>query len=96
MIDIDPTTIPLGYTYDDAGNVLTYRHSDGSWYKYTRDVAGNIMTFRHRYGYWYKYTRDAAGRRLTCKNVNGLYSYTYDAAGGCTVTKSHNHEAHHD
>jgi hypothetical protein len=46
MIDpnFDPTTIPLGYTYDDNGDVLSYRHKFGFWCKHTRDDAGRGLT----------------------------------------------------
>ena len=91
MIDFDPTTIPLGHTYGANGNVLTYRDSDGYWYKYTRDAAGRVLTCRDSYGYWYRCTRDAAGRVLMYRD-----NYTYDAAGRCAVTKLFSHEAHND
>ena len=38
--------IPLGYTYDTNGRLLTYKDSDGDWYEYTRDDYGYIITFK--------------------------------------------------
>ena len=44
MIDpnFDPSAIPLGYTYDKAGRVLSYRDEAGLWYVYARDAAGTL------------------------------------------------------
>ena len=62
--------IPLGYTRDANGNVLTLKNSDGYWFKCTRDAHGNVLTFKSSDGYWFKYTRDKQGRVLTLKKGN--------------------------
>lgn len=41
----DRPDIPMGYTYDTHGNVLTSRDGE-SWSECTRDAAGNIMAYR--------------------------------------------------
>jgi YD repeat-containing protein len=55
MTEFDPTTIPLGYTYDENGNQLTYRDSEGFWWEYTYDADGNVLTFRNSEGYWWEW-----------------------------------------
>ncbi len=64
MIDpnFDPSTIPLGYTRDDAGRVLTCIASTGFCYTYTRDDAGRVVTYRTSDGCREDYTYDAAGK----------------------------------
>lgn len=62
--------IPLGYTCDEYDNVLTYKNSEGYWFKCTRDAHGNVLTFKSSDGYWFKYTRDKQGRVLTIKKGN--------------------------
>ena len=37
-------TLPLGYTYDARGRVLTRKNSDGDWHEYTRDAQGRELT----------------------------------------------------
>jgi hypothetical protein len=44
--------IPLGYTYDANGNVLTCKDSAGYWYEYTRDAMGNELTYTNETGKW--------------------------------------------
>ena len=46
MTEFDPTTIPLGYTRDENGNVLTYRDSKGYWSERTYDENGWIISCR--------------------------------------------------
>ena len=59
-------------TYDEKGNKLTYKNSDGYWYEYTRDEKGSILTFKNSDGFWRKYTRDEKGNELTYENSNGI------------------------
>ncbi len=64
MIDpnFDPSTIPLGYTYDHNGDVLSYSDEFGFWCKYTRDDAGRGLTYCDSDGNWYTYTYDHNGK----------------------------------
>lgn len=39
-------SLPLGSTYDDNGNKLTYKRSDGYFNKLTYDRKGNVMTHK--------------------------------------------------
>jgi len=74
--------IPLGFTYDVNGKVLTYKNSNGHWYECTRDDNGNALTRKDSDGSWYEYTRDACGNELTRKDSDGRwYEYTYDDNG---------------
>ena len=50
--NFDPSTIPLGYTRDDNGRVLTYRDEAGLWFVFTRDAAGRMLTYRNNSGFW--------------------------------------------
>ncbi len=63
--------IPLGYTYDAQGNVLTHKNSNGYWYENTRDARGRVLTFKNSDGYWSECTYDAQGRELTYKDGIG-------------------------
>ena len=45
MIDFD--NIPLGSTYDDNGNILTCKYSDGFSCVRTYDDKGNELTFKY-------------------------------------------------
>lgn len=55
---VERSDIPLGYTYDKDGRVLTHRNSGGYWYEYTRDEAGRALTFRNSSGYWQAIAHD--------------------------------------
>ena len=59
--------IPIGYTRDANGRILTCKDSDGYWCEYTYDPNGRVLTFKNSYGRWYERTRDAGGRVLTHK-----------------------------
>lgn len=89
------------YTYDAAGNKLTYEYTDpdGGVYKaiYTYDTNGNELSYQYTYpdGDWnkYTYTYDADGNRLTQDYISsgGSWSkdtYTYDAHGN-KLTSDH-------
>ena len=45
-------TLPLGYTRDAQGQVLTYKDSDGTWREYTRDAQGDTLTYKNSDGCW--------------------------------------------
>ena len=64
MIDpnFDPTAIPLGYTRDVNGRLLSYRDESGCWYSYTRDDAGRAVTWVTSSGYREDYTYAAVGK----------------------------------
>jgi YD repeat-containing protein len=57
MIDpnFDLMTIPLGYTRDDDGRVLSYRDESGFWFVYTYDDDGRVVTCVNSDGHWYTY-----------------------------------------
>ena len=62
----------LEYTYDEFGNVLTYKDSDGFYYKKTYDSNGNTLTYKDSKGYSYEKTYDIKGRELTYKDSEGV------------------------
>ena len=66
-------TLPLDYTYDAHGRVLTYKNSDGCWDEYARDAQGKVLTFKDSNGNWGKYTYDAQGNELTLKDSTGYW-----------------------
>jgi YD repeat-containing protein len=83
--------IPMGYTRDAMGKVLTYKDSSGYWHEYTWDAMGNILTYKDSHGVWREYTRDAFGNILTYKDIHGVWSeYTRDAMGK-VLTYNDNH-----
>jgi YD repeat-containing protein len=67
MIDpnFDPSAIPLGHTYDDNGDVLSYRDEFGFWYVYRRDDDGRILTYRASSRFAYDYTYDDGKHTIT-------------------------------
>ncbi len=60
------------YTYDDKGNVLTYKHSKGYLEESTYDEKGNELTYKNSKGYWREHTYDEKGNELTYKNSDGV------------------------
>ena len=60
------------YTYDENGNTLTYKDSEGTWYEYTYDEKGNVLTYKDSNGGWCEHTYDEKGNVLTYKDSNGV------------------------
>lgn len=91
----DRPDIPLGYTRDAQGRVLTFRDSAGYWREHTYDGQGNELTFRDSDGFWYEHTRDGQGRELTFRNSagfngvriadGGTYALLHDAKQGLFI-----------
>ena len=79
-------------TYDENGNQLTYKNSNGYWHKYTRDDKnGNKLTYKDSDGYWSEYTYDKKGNVLTFKGSDGFWEeYTYDKKGNELTYKNSN------
>jgi YD repeat-containing protein len=72
--------IPLGSSYDERGNLLSYKHSDGSWWERVYDARSNMLSYRNSDGTWSEYTYDAHNNELTYRNNEGYWcEYTYDA-----------------
>ena len=65
--------IPMGYTYDSNGKVLTFKDSNGYWYEYTYYSNGKVLTYKDSDGHWYEYTYDSNGNVLTCKDPGGYF-----------------------
>ena len=66
-------TLPLGYTHDAHGKVLTFRDINGDWHEFTYDAHGRVLTHKNSDGYWSEYTYDAQGMELTYKSSNGCW-----------------------
>ena len=58
-------------TYNQQGNVLTYKNSKGYSYEYTYDENGRELTFKDSDGYSSEYTYDENGNELTYENSDG-------------------------
>ena len=64
--------IPLGNTYDDNGNKLTYKNFDGYCHVNTYDDNNKILTYKNSDGYLGEYTYDDNNKILAHKNSNGV------------------------
>jgi len=58
-------------TFDDRGNELTCKSSNGYWAERTFDNNGNKLTYKNSDGYFGEYTRDDNGNELTFKDSEG-------------------------
>ena len=58
-------------TYNDRGDLLTFKNSDGDWSERTYDDKGNELTYKLSNGYWCESTYDDKGDQLTFKDSNG-------------------------
>ena len=50
--------IPIGYTYNEQGQILTYKSSSGYWYEYTYDNQGRYLTYKSSNSIWHEYFYD--------------------------------------
>ena len=76
-------------TFDEKGNILTFKNSNGHWDEYTFDEKGNILTYKDSYGTWDESTFDEKGNRLTFKHSDGSwYECTYDEKGNRLTFKN--------
>jgi len=77
-------------TYDDNGNELTYKNSDGFNWTKTYDDKGNILTYKNSNGFNWTRTYDDNGNALTYTDSNEFYwTNTYDDNGNAlTYTDS--------
>ena len=74
--------IPIGYTRDAHGRVLTYKDGTGYWYEHTYDARGRVLTCKDSNGHWYERTYDPKGLVLAFKDSNGYWrERTRDAHG---------------
>lgn len=60
------------YIYDENGNVLTYKDSNGYSYEYAYDKNGKALTYKNSNGYSEEYTYDENGKVLTYKDSKGF------------------------
>ena len=60
-------------TYDERGNLLTYKNSNGLWFERTYDERDNELTFKNSDGFWVERTYDERGKELIYKNSNGYF-----------------------
>ena len=74
------------YTFNEAGDILTYLDGSGQSSVYTRDAYGNMLTFHQEnpdYDFGYIYTYDEQGNVLTRQETGTetVVVYTYDENG---------------
>jgi YD repeat-containing protein len=83
--------IPLGYTCDKRGNVLSFRDIYGDWRKYTRDEQGNVLSYEDYSGYWYKCSYNERGNELSFRCIDGRWrEQAYDTLNNELTYKDNN------
>ena len=60
--------LSIEITYDEGGNELTYKNSEGDSCESTYDENGNVLTHKDSYGNSSESTYDENGNELTFKN----------------------------
>ena len=93
VIAYEKTINDKGYwsekTYDEKGNLLTFKDSEGYWTKRTYDEKGNLLTYKNSEGYWFERTYDEKGNELTFKDSDGYWEeITYDEKGNQLIFKN--------
>ena len=74
--------IPLEYTCDNNGFMLSYKDSNGYWSECTRDSNGRGLSYKSSTGCWRESTYDTKGRELSYKDSDGFWcEHTYDTHG---------------
>ena len=78
-------------TYDEKGNVLTYKDLFNYSEEHTYDENGNKLTFKDSNGCSYERTYDENGNQLTYKDSEGFScERTYDENGKVLTYKNSN------
>ncbi len=76
-------TLRSSYAYDAAGQLISFRRSDGYAESYAYDPAGNMVE-KVKNNTKITMTYDAANELKTMESVYGKLSYAYDANGNVT------------
>ena len=76
-------TLRASYGYDAAGQLISFRRSDGYAESYAFDPAGNMVE-KVKNNTKITMTYDAANELKTMESVYGKLSYAYDANGNVT------------
>lgn len=83
--EISPSTKQYFYQYDDNGNLLTKRGTDGSSYSYDYYEDGKLKSQTDKYGrvttYEYYESGQLHSETLTANGVNSTYTYQYEDTG---------------
>ena len=77
------TTLRSGFAYDKAGQLTSFRRSDGYAEAYTYDPVGNMVE-KVLNGTKIAMTYDAANELKTMENPHGKLTYIYDLNGNLT------------
>lgn len=84
IVDLEELFELLGcvYTYNESGQELYHKNSDGFWHQQTYNALGKILTYKNSNGFWREFTYDLNGNQLINKESDGFYSEsTYDENG---------------
>ena len=77
------TTLRSGFAYDKAGQLTSFRRSDGYAEAYTYDPVGNMVE-KVLNGTKIAMTYDAANELKTMESPHGKLTYIYDLNGNLT------------
>ena len=77
------TTLRSGFAYDKAGQLTSFRRSDGNAEAYTYDPVGNMVE-KVLNGTKIAVTYDAANELKTMESSQGKLTYAYDLKGNLT------------
>ena len=79
----------VSYTYDEAGRLAREDNGNGTYTTYTYDLAGQLLNLANyavddSINSSYVYTYDNLGRQISVTDLDGEWTYEYDAASQLT------------
>ena len=80
------------YTYDEKGNELTAKDSNGYWTERTYIANGKQLTFKDSNEYWSVYTYNEQGKELTFKTSEGFLRETTKTSEGFLRETTYNEQ----
>ena len=85
----NPFSQTTGFVYDDAGRMTRQNNANGTYAVYQYDDADNLEELTHYKSNgdtlaFFVYTYDDIGYRTSMRDLQGLHTYQYDAAGRLT------------
>ncbi|MCW3099800.1 MAG: repeat-containing protein, partial [Chthonomonadaceae bacterium] len=85
-----PDSTTEGWSYDNAGNLLTHVDGNGATVSYGYDHRGLLTSVSYPTGTGISYTFDVAGQKTAMTDATGSTSYTPDGAGRLTSVTTPN------